>query len=118
MKYLLFLLLLSTVACDDKKVEYWIVKEIMIPDSLSSKQAQFVIDVVKAATNNMSTHDYEDVDDTIEQARIEAFKIYSIEVVCLRRKVSGKMTVAIYPHEMTEYEKSIFDKLRAGEKVK
>jgi hypothetical protein len=39
-------------------------------------QAKFIVDVVKSATYNLTTSDYEDVDDTISEAKKQAEKLF------------------------------------------
>lgn len=81
MKLLILLLLLAGISCDYPKYELY--SRDIVPDSLKDKQAEFVVDVVKAASYHMTGGDYEDPEDVIEQANETFVKIYAIETVGL-----------------------------------
>ncbi len=89
MKKLLLISLLSILiaSCDNPKREVYPQYRIgtinVIPDSLKDDQAKFIVETMRAASSNLTTSDYEDVDDAIEEAHDCSEKIYGINVRCL-----------------------------------
>ena len=80
---LIIVLGLFAVSCEGDYPKYRIDSELIVPDSLKNKQANFVIEVVKSASYHMTGGDYEDPEDVIEQANETFIEIYSYRVECL-----------------------------------
>lgn len=86
-------LLFTTIGCERKSTEeinykkrvkelkedYRISTITTVPDSLKAKYRSWVIECVRAASQNMTGGDYEDVDETIEQAEATALKLFGID---------------------------------------
>lgn len=123
---ILFMLLIGITSCDFTPikypiVEYSIYQQRYVPDSLKPDMRKWITETVRAATNNISTEDYEDIDDTIEQAEESAYNIFSVNVYSLRKEMrSRSRTDIIYinPESFDDYEKQMFDSLRYGYPIK
>lgn len=88
MKKIITFILLSILfyACDSKeercKVNCYPV-QYQTPED-REKQAAFIISVVKAATEHLTTGDYEDVDDTIAEAKRQSKDLfYHTRIKCV-----------------------------------
>lgn len=81
------------------------------PDSLRAKKAEFITETVRAATNNLRTSDYEDVDDLVEEATESADKLYSVEVPTLVKRLKHDESIVINPKLMTKTELQILETL-------
>lgn len=118
MKKLLLLFVIVFVSCSKEQYpKYELCRVKYVPDSLKEKQRQFITETVRAATYSLSTADYEDVDETIQQARYTSEDVYAVEVIGLRviyNEESFFNNEEIAPEHMTEQEKAIFNKLRKG----
>lgn len=112
---LISLLIILVVSCEYTPTKYPIYRLStvkMVPDSLKDDQAKFIVETMRAASNNLTTSDYEDVDDAIEEAQESSEKIFSIEVRCLERlDNSSEYWQTILPNFMSENEKKIFNEL-------
>jgi len=94
---------------DTKK--YSLSTTVIVPDSLKKEYADWVKETVKAASQNMTGGDYEDVDETIEQAQSSGEKIFGREVRCLRIKY-GEYDYSYVPCDrLDSIQKIIYDKL-------
>lgn len=118
MKNLILLMFVVTIlgSCSFEKTSEYPRYSISImehtPDSLIDKKAQFIVDVVDAASNRGMGGDYEDVDDTIEEAKKTANQIYSIKISCLHIETSSQDYGSnVSPSAMTKYQRVIFDQL-------
>lgn len=110
-------LMFSLESCNHKYTQpeypqYSITTKAVVPDSLREDQRKFVVETVRAASQHMTGGDYEDVDDTIDQARLTSEDLFSIEVQCLY-KIDGPSEngTTILPQHFTSKEKEIFRKL-------
>jgi len=111
--YLILLVLLSIsisllTSCD---IEYLISgyslhKIYYVPDSLKVAQRDWIINVVKAGSNQMSGGDYEDVDATIRQAKRTSEELFEIYEYCLIKK-----NRVILKKDMTKNELQIFNRI-------
>ncbi len=119
MKKLLLLFVIVLISCSKEQYpKYGLCRVKYVPDSLKEKQRQFITETVRAATYNLSTSDYEDVDETIQQAENTSEDVFAIEVIGLRVHYDDDIfnREDIAPEHMTEQEKAIFNKLRKGVK--
>lgn len=85
-----------------------------VPDSLKDDQRKFVIETVRAASQHMTGGDYEDVDDTIEQAQETSEELFEVTVPTLYKVINDhgeKTYVHILPEQLNEREKRILDSL-------
>lgn len=111
------ILILSNIflfSCENEKYPKYSLSNIhFIPDSLKSEHRKFIIEVVRSASNEMTTEDYEDVDETIKQAESTADNIFSINVVGLTKQINPEQwdVLRLKPDEMSKREKQIFDSL-------
>lgn len=113
---LLFSLLLTIYSCKHKEpmVEYSLGTINSVPDSLKSKQRLWVTETIKAASQNMTGGDYEDVDDTIDQAWVTSERLFQVETLGLIKKVEDEGRTSfteILPKNMTKYEKKVLSNL-------
>lgn len=118
MKKLIIISLLLTIilsSCDEDKFYpiYSLDKIEFIPDSIRQDQRVWVIEMVRAASENMSGGDYEDVDETIEQAEYTSRIMFESSVIGIRKQIDKNYWNDVYirPDEFNEKEKAIFDKL-------
>lgn len=121
---ILIVLVLSLVGCevndDREKVEYRIVPIYHVPDSLKEAHRNFIIEATRAASQHMSAGDYEDVDETIEQAEITADRLFQVKAYGLEREFpqgNGYFSEDILPKDFTPHEKRIFDSLYARDSL-
>lgn len=115
---ILVILALSLVGCqvedDREKVEYRIVPIYHVPDSLKEAHRNFIIEATRAASQHMSAGEYEEVDETIEQAEITADRLFQVKTIGLERvfpRRNGYISEDILPKDFTAHEKRIFDSL-------
>ena len=85
----------------------------VIADSLKHEYRTWITETVRAASQNMTGGDYEDVDDTIEQCEYTAKRIFSEEVIALRIEVDEHYYNDFLKteSELNDYEKTILDSL-------
>lgn len=82
------------------------------PDSLLAKRSQFIVDVVKAASPSGLGGDYEDVDDTIDEAEDVANRLFRVEVRGLWRKDDhNSYSYFIAPKDFSPKEVEIYKQL-------
>jgi hypothetical protein len=81
------------------------------PDSVIQEQGKFISETCKAATFNLKTSDYEDVDDLVEEATYSANQIYRRDVRALRIETRDGASQTILPHLMTKQERTVYDSL-------
>jgi len=112
---LMLCLCLTLVSCKKDAIEYSISTAYYIPDSLQSKSRQFVIDLVSAASFHMTGGDYEDIDDTIDEAKRTANEMFSVRVKVLMRRDDYNSTI-IFKENFTPQEQIIYDKLLSDNK--
>ena len=85
-----------------------------IPDSLKVEHRKFITETVRAASNQMTGGDYEDVDETIIQAERTADNIFSSNVIGLTKEIDENYRNALHlkPNELNSYEKKVLDSLQ------
>jgi hypothetical protein len=100
-------------SCTEKYPKYSLTPIKFIPDSLKSEHRKFITETVRAASNQMTGGDYEDVDETILQAEYTADNIFAEKVIGLRKEVDDKHwnDLILKPNELNSYEKKILDSL-------
>ena len=113
-KLMLVAVLFSLVSCnEDKYPKYSLTTIEFIPDSLKAEHRKFITETVRAASNQMTGGDYEDVDETIIQAERTADNIFSSSIVGLRKEIDENYwnSLELKPNELNVYEKKILDSL-------
>jgi len=109
-KVLLFLSLIIVISsCNHYSDNYVLSNVVYIPDSLKDKQAQFITETVRAASQHMSGGDYEDPEDVIYAANSTFENIYGIKVECLYNTVSG---IYIHKEDFDSIQTEIFYHLK------
>lgn len=113
MRYL-FILLLFSCAAEEKYPRYEIQVVEVVPDSLKTKQQNFITETIRAANQRLTAGDYEEVYETVYAVRNVSTELYSVQVVALKKRISGAYGNYIYilPENMTEEEKRIFQELQ------
>lgn len=79
-----------------------------VPDSNKTKYVEYTTQLVKNASSNLTTADYEHPDDLLEASRDMAFELYSVPVYGLKQGDSHP----IEEGEFTKEQRKIFDSLR------
>ena len=120
-KQIILFLILSVciISCgeDEKYPRYDLGTTIVVPDSLQPKYREWVKETVRAASQHMTGGDYEDVDETIEQAEISGKRLFGKNQTCLLitpREYSVACEVKL--SDMTVEQKFIYYKLLKNEK--
>ena len=104
-------------SCSEEKTypRYELVTVTVIPDSLKNEHRTWITETVRAASQNMTGGDYEDVDETIIQCEETAEKLFGVKVKGLRLERSREAYfVYLKPSELNDYEKAILDSLIAN----
>ena len=91
-----------------------------IPDSLRDDMAKFITETMRASSYHLTTSDYEDVDDAIEEVRKTAIEIYSVYVEGLNYndpndQYSGYYVFIPYS-QLSNRQKLVFNKLKTEQK--
>ena len=110
------ILMLAAVlsSCNNEKYPKYSLETIeYVPDSLKVEHRKFITETVRAASQQMTGGDYEDVDETISQAEITADRVFSIKVIGLKKELyeNDWTALKIKPSAFNAYEKRIFDSL-------
>lgn len=110
------ILMLAAVlsSCNNEKYPKYSLETIeYVPDSLKAEHRKFITETVRAASQQMTGGDYEDVDETISQAEITADRVFSIKVIGLKKELyeNDWTALKIKPSDFNAYEKRIFDSL-------
>ena len=111
---LLLVVIFSLNSCDKEKYPKYSLTTIkFVPDSLKTEHRKFITETIRAASNQMTGGDYEDVDETIIQAERTADNIFSSDVIGLRKQIDANYWNDLYlkPNELNTHEKKIFDSL-------
>jgi hypothetical protein len=91
----------------------------IVPDSLRDDMAKFVTETMRASDQHLTTSDYEDVDDVVEQVTHTAREIYSTSVEGLEyddpNDNSGVWYRFIPYSQLTDKQKIIFDSLKINQ---
>jgi hypothetical protein len=112
-KLMLVAVLFSSCKNEVKYPNYSLTTIEYIPDSLKVEHRKFITETVRAASNQMSGGDYEDVYETIIQAERTADNIFSSNIIGLRKKIDDNYwnDLELKPNELNVYEKKILDSL-------
>jgi hypothetical protein len=113
-KLMLVAVLFSLTSCREEKYPKYSLTTIeFIPDSLKVEHRKFITETVRAASNQMTGGDYEDVDETIIQAERTANNIFSSNIIGLRKQFDESVwnDLQLKPNELNVYEKKILDSL-------
>lgn len=105
--------LFSLTSCDTKPEypKYHLTTITYIPDSLKAEYRVFIVETIRAASKQMTAGDYENVDETIQQAEYTAYHVFSVSVIGLSKIVSTDRSIELKPEEFNAREKAIFDEL-------
>ena len=97
----------------DKYPKYSLETIDYVPDSLKVEHRKFITETVRAASQHMTGGDYEDVDETIQQAERTADNIFSVKVIGMKKELYKDQwdALRIKPQNFTPEEKRIFDSL-------
>ena len=84
-----------------------------IPDTLKVKHREWIKETVRATNQHLSAGDYEDVDQTIIQAKWTADELFETTVVGLRKEINDnhRDDLSLTPDKLNVYEKHILDSL-------
>jgi hypothetical protein len=121
MKKILFLLvvLICLVSCEKppKYPRYTLVRTYCVPDSLKSKQREWIKETIRASNQHLTAGDYEDIDETIQQVEHTSNNLFEVSVFALRKEVDAEPSndVVLKGNELTSYEKRLLESLIALE---
>lgn len=114
-RVLIVLIAMATFSCmkEEKYVPYYeLAWNSEVPDSLKAKHREYITELVRASNQHLSAGDYEDIDETIEQAEETANRLFTVSFRVLRRaKDFNSAGTLLRVEEMTQNEKEIFDSL-------
>ena len=98
------------------KKEYYYDEQYIIPDTLKEAAALYTADLVRSASNHLSTTKYEDLDDTIREAEMVSLHMYGKLTPGLQLKLiypdTYISTIFIPFYQLDSIELSIFQKYR------
>jgi hypothetical protein len=81
-----------------------------VPDSLRTIQAKWITETMRAASNRLTTSDYEDPEDVLEQAQSTSDHLFGRSVPCLRISHSDRYEYVLIK-DMTAEQRVIYDRL-------
>lgn len=98
---------------DIKYPIYSIEKIKYVPDSLKAEHRAWITETIRAASQHMTGGDYEDVDETIIEAKRTADRLFQVNVIGLRKEINEKSwdDLHLKPIELNHKEKLILDSL-------
>lgn len=96
---------------EPKFPQYSITSITYIPDSLKEKHRSWVLETVRAANQHLSAGDYEDIDETIEQAQETGDNLFGKTVIGLQKESAPWVYEEIKPEDFSPREKKVFDSL-------
>jgi len=110
-KVLLSIGLITVISsCNHVNTHGYILRSItVVADSLKDRQATFVTETVRAASQHMTGGDYEDPEDVIEAANNTFEHIYGVHVECLYNN-----GVYILPQDFDSTQMVIFNYLKSN----
>lgn len=84
-----------------------------VPDSLKQEHRTWITETVRAASQHMTGGDYEDIDETIRQAKWTADDLFEVSVIGLRKKIDRNLRNDLHlkPSELNAHEIKILDSL-------
>ena len=85
-----------------------------IPDSLKLEYRTWITETIRSASQNMTGGDYENVDETIRQAKYTADDIFGTKVIGLRKEIDDNYynDLKLTPKQLTIEENKVLDSLR------
>lgn len=94
--------------------QYFITTSTSVPDSLKERQQQWIVDIVAAASNQMTGGDYEDVDDTIDEAVEQSEKLFGRKNIryWLNPNAQQYNSIELRDDQMSEKQKKIFKRIQ------
>jgi hypothetical protein len=105
--------------CVDNYPKYSYGIEQMLPDSLKAKEMTFITETMKATDFHLTTSDYEDPEDVVQELRFTYEKTNSVPVEGLYIQTDPQRMSDFIPYDrLNEKQKQIFERLRNGEDVK
>ena len=110
-------LLMSQASCVERRPDYvdksiYSVSTItFVPDSLRLKQAEWITETMRAASNRLTTSDYEDPEDVLQQAQYTSEEIFGRKVSCLRISHDTGDHEYVIQERMTPEQRIIYDRL-------
>ncbi len=111
-KTILFLLAVAAMCGCGDNTNYQLGTMMVVPDSLRDDVAECIQKTMSGSSRNLTTSDYEDVDDAIRVADWACTNAYSKPVRCLNIvKDNGYIIRTISPIEMTATQLRIMDSL-------
>lgn len=114
--YVLFFVCLTGCTNQTKYPEYKLTTMIYIPDTVKTEYKTWIQETTRAAHQHLSAGKYSDADAIVYSVKREADIIFGKKIECLEKSINDNFldNIEIPPAEMTEKEKLIFKKLRAG----
>ncbi len=92
---------------------------LIVPDSMKTKQQEWITSTVKAASFHLSAGDYEHVDRTINEVTEQSYKLFSVQVNGLIHiKVEYEPSELIPYEDLNPIEKHTFDSLKLTSGIK
>lgn len=84
-----------------------------VPDSLKMEHRLWITETIRAASQHMTGGDYEDVDETIIQAKRTADELFQVNCIGLRKEINENYwdDLHLKPSELNNKEKDILDSL-------
>jgi hypothetical protein len=84
-----------------------------VPDSLKVEHRLWIKETIRAASQQMTGGDYEDVDATIRQAKWTADELFQVSIVGLRKEINDNYydDLHLKPKELNLFENTVLDSL-------
>jgi len=95
-----------------KKAEINVRYEQVVPDSMKAQMAKWITETVAAGTSNLSTSDYEDPEDLVEEVSDQAEKIFAVNTKFVYLSFipkDGQMYNSVLCEDLTPSQKRVFD---------
>jgi hypothetical protein len=104
-------------SCETKKEtypKYSLTKVEYVPDSLKVEYRTWITETIRAASEHMSGGDYENINQTIVQAKWTADELFEVSVIGLRKQINDDHLHDLYlsPSELSKYELKVLDSLK------
>lgn len=115
--FMVILIVIIFVSCsDDNNIKYPVYSLKMVkyvPDSLKEKQRTWIIEIVRAASQQMTGGDYEDVGETILQAERTSNRLFQVNTMGLKKEIDDYSLHDLYLtlDELSNRERYILDSL-------
>lgn len=90
----------------------------IIPDSLKAKETEFITETMKATDFHLTTSDYEDPEDVVNECRATFESIYQVSVEGLEIRTCSECSSDFIPYnKLDEKQKKIFEDLKNGNEI-